>query len=95
MKTYTTVSSPLGDTIRFDFRPDCNLLIFTSFNPMRRMQFIDQLEMLDLIIEYASSVHTYDDFTGSITLKLKTGYDKQYVIECITAAFEREFDAFL
>lgn len=89
-KNYIVVESPTGDTIRFDFRPDCNLVIFTNFNPIRKLAFIDVMESYKSI-ECVTSTHRYDGNIGSIVVKLMPFCNTQTVIENVTDAFQKEF----
>lgn len=85
-RTYYTAQSNFREEIKFDFRENCNLVIFTSFNPMREFCFTDQIEA-DANVDRITSMHRYDDNTGAITVKLVEGYDHDKVVEAVRKAF--------
>ena len=90
MKTYITNLAPSGEEIKFDFKPNNIVLLFTNFDPMHALGFVDAIEKVTGV-DRVTIVHRYDDGTGSFVIKLADDYDKGTVAYGIIDAFENQF----
>ena len=63
-----------GKRFRYEFRPECALVIFIDF-PINIFQFADAIES-GTDVDHVIRASRYDDGNGDLVVKLFTGYQQ-------------------
>jgi len=86
------LTTPTGNAgIKYEFRQNRILLIFTTFNDERLIRLVDLLEEGCNQIEESKSMIRYDEGIGAIIILMKVGYDSEAAHHEISEVFEFMF----
>lgn len=89
------LTNPENQEIKFEFRQNRILLIFTSFNADSLSEFSDLLEEGCSQIQSVENIIKYDEGIGAIIALMEIGYDKEKACGEIHEVFEFKFPSAL
>lgn len=81
-----------GKEIKYEFRFNRILLMFTNFNDEQLNKLADMLEQGSEQIESVENVLTYEENIGAIIITMVNGYDETLANNDIKEIFEYEYN---